>query len=71
MKPGNDVRVDDRLQPHLTNVQGLQRRRKVVFYWHKPFADYKDLFGFILPKTAFSRYARGGFNAAWTDCVCG
>lgn len=43
---------------------------KVIFYWHKPFADYKDLFGFILPKKAFSGIS-GGFNAAWTDCICG
>jgi peptide/nickel transport system substrate-binding protein len=44
--------------------------KKIIFYWHPAFADYKDLFGFILPKKAFSGIS-GGFNSAWTDCICG
>jgi len=45
--------------------------KKVVFHWSTPFADYQDLFGFILPKAAFKTWdGHGGFNSAWTNCVC-
>jgi len=43
---------------------------KVVFHWSSPFADYQDLFGFILPKAAFSTWGSNAFNSAWTNCVC-
>lgn len=45
--------------------------KKVEFYWNTPFADYRDLFGFILPKAAFSSWGSNAFNTAWTNCVCG
>jgi peptide/nickel transport system substrate-binding protein len=43
---------------------------KVIFHWKTPFADYQDLFGFILPKAAFSTWGSNAFNTAWTNCVC-
>jgi peptide/nickel transport system substrate-binding protein len=45
-------------------------KKTVRFFWKPAYADYKDLFGFILPKAAFSGIS-GGFNAAWTNCICG
>jgi ABC-type transport system substrate-binding protein len=44
--------------------------KKVTFYWHKPFADFKDLFGYIYPKDAVEN-AAGGWNNMWATCVCG
>jgi peptide/nickel transport system substrate-binding protein len=42
--------------------------KKVTFFWKKPFADYKDLFGYIYPKKALGNQP---FNTFWSDCVCG
>src|SRR5207245_423500 len=49
----------------------------IIFHWGpKPFADWKDLFGFILPDFALpSADALGNnngqaFNEMWRDCVC-
>jgi len=55
-----------------SNITGFHivNAKEIQFFWHTPFADYKDLFGFILPKDAFSSIS-GGFNSAWTNCVCG
>jgi len=44
--------------------------KKVFFKWSTPFADYRDLFGFILPKAAFQTWGANAFNTAWTNCVC-
>jgi len=44
-------------------------KKQVTFYWKKPFADYKDLFGYIYPKKALA--AGPDFNHFWSDCVCG
>lgn len=43
-------------------------KKEVTFYWSKPFADYRDLFGYIYPS-----YAIGGidWNTLWAHCVCG
>jgi peptide/nickel transport system substrate-binding protein len=45
-------------------------KKTVVFRWKpgKPFADYRDLFGYIYPSKAL-----GGldFNTFWGNCVCG
>jgi peptide/nickel transport system substrate-binding protein len=43
-------------------------KKIVTFYWKKPYADYKDLFGYIYPKKAL---AGQSFNTFWSDCVCG
>jgi peptide/nickel transport system substrate-binding protein len=42
--------------------------KTVVFHWKKPFADYRDLFGIVLPKAALGDLQ---FNTFWSDCVCG
>jgi len=72
MKPSNDSASTtgySNINPSKTTVVNS---KEIQFFWKPglPFADYKDLFGFILPKAAFSSIP-GGFNSAWTNCVCG
>jgi peptide/nickel transport system substrate-binding protein len=43
-------------------------KKQITFYWKKPFADYKDLFGYIYPSKALKGQS---FNSFWSDCVCG
>ena len=42
----------------------------VTFYWKKgqPFADYRDLFGYVYPSFALKGQQ---FNDYWHNCVCG
>ncbi len=69
MKSGNNS-TSTTGYSNITSAQKLSSH-KVVFHWSTPFADYQDLFGFILPKAAFSTWdSHGGFNSAWTNCVC-
>jgi len=69
MKPGNNS-TSTTGYSNITSAQKVSSK-KVVFHWSSPFADYQDLFGFILPKAAFSTWdTHGGFNSAWTNCVC-
>jgi len=42
--------------------------KTVIFHWKKPFADYRDLFGLVLPSQALAGL---DFNKFWSDCVCG
>ena len=42
--------------------------KTVVFHWKTPFADYRDLFGLVLPSQALAGL---DFNKFWSDCVCG
>ena len=42
--------------------------KTVVFHWKAPFADYRDLFGLVLPSQALAGL---DFNKFWSDCVCG
>jgi ABC-type transport system substrate-binding protein len=52
--------------------------KQVTFYWKTtkctadapcgPFADYRDLFGFIYPSQALKGVA---FNTMWAKCICG
>ncbi len=42
--------------------------REVTFKWKQPFADYRDLFGLILPSKALTGL---DFNTFWANCVCG
>ena len=42
--------------------------KQVTFNWSKPFADYRDLFGLILPQQALVGQQ---FNTFWANCVCG
>jgi peptide/nickel transport system substrate-binding protein len=43
-------------------------QKQVTFKWKKPFADYRDLFGPVLPAKALAGLQ---FNTFWADCVCG
>lgn len=58
------------------NPYTIVNSHKIVFHWASPFADYKDLFGYILPSaflpTAGQLGANSGhgFNELWRDCVC-
>jgi peptide/nickel transport system substrate-binding protein len=42
--------------------------RSVTFHWKQPFADYRDLFGVVLPSKAVTGLQ---FNSLWANCVCG
>ena len=42
--------------------------KQVTFKWSKPFADYRDLFGTILPSAALVGL---DFDSFWANCVCG
>jgi peptide/nickel transport system substrate-binding protein len=52
--------------------------KQVTFYWKTrhctanapcgPYADYRDLFGFVYPSFALKGM---NFNSLWTKCVCG
>jgi peptide/nickel transport system substrate-binding protein len=66
VKPGNNV-ASTVGYDQITRAK-TQGKKIVTFYWKKPFADYKDLFGYIYPKKAL---AGQSFNTFWSDCVCG
>lgn len=66
VKPGNNVAST--VGYSLIYKAVATGTKKVTFYWHKPFADYKDLFGYIYPSTAVNSIA---WNQMWADCVCG
>jgi ABC-type transport system substrate-binding protein len=68
MKSGNDS-ASTTGYSNITSATKVSSK-KVVFHWSTPFADYQDLFGFILPKAAFSTWGSNAFNTAWTNCVC-
>jgi len=68
VKPGNNVASTAGYS--LIYKAVANSSKKVTFYWHKPFADFKDLFGYIYPSAAVSN-AAGGWNQMWADCVCG
>lgn len=69
MKPGNNV-ASTTGYSNFISFQKLSPT-KVFFKWKTPFADYQDLFGFILPKAAFTSPGSTGFNSMWTNCICG
>jgi len=46
----------------------LKGTKTVTFHWKTPFADYKDLFGYIYPSKALGGLS---FNTFWLNCVCG
>jgi peptide/nickel transport system substrate-binding protein len=66
VKPGNNV-ASTVGYDQITRAK-THGAKSVTFYWKKPFADYKDLFGYIYPKKAL---AGQSFNTFWSDCVCG
>jgi ABC-type transport system substrate-binding protein len=67
VKPGNNV-ASTVGYDQITRAKVSGHGKVVTFFWKKPFADYKDLFGYIYPKKAL---AGQSFNTFWSDCVCG
>jgi len=66
VKPGNNV-ASTVGYDQITRAK-VHGKKQVTFFWKKPFADYKDLFGYIYPKKALGNQP---FNTFWSDCVCG
>jgi len=66
-KPGNNVASTTGY--NLMTRAKTHGKKTVTFYWKKPFADYKDLFGYVYPKKALVNGP--DFNHFWSDCVCG
>ena len=46
----------------------LKGTKTIIFHWKTPFADYRDLFGYIYPSKALAGLS---FNTFWSNCVCG
>jgi peptide/nickel transport system substrate-binding protein len=67
VKPGNNVASTVGYN-QITKAK-THGNKIVTFFWKKPFADYKDLFGYIYPKKALAHGP--DFNHFWSDCVCG
>lgn len=65
VKPGNNV-ASTVGYDQITRAK--THGKTVTFFWKKPFADYKDLFGYVYPKKALGNQP---FNTFWSDCVCG
>src|SRR4051812_44134308 len=42
--------------------------KQITFKWKKPYADWQDLFGAVLPSQAL---AGQDYNHIWTSCICG
>jgi peptide/nickel transport system substrate-binding protein len=66
MNPNNDV--SSRTGYDQITGYKLKGTKTVVFTWSKPFADYRDLFGLIMPSKALAGL---DFNKLWSNCVCG
>ena len=67
VKPGNNV-ASTVGYDQITSAKVAGKGKIVTFRWKKPFADYKDLFGYIYPTKALKGQS---FNTFWSDCVCG
>jgi peptide/nickel transport system substrate-binding protein len=67
VKPGNNV-ASTVGYDQITSAKVAAKGKIVTFRWKKPFADYKDLFGYIYPARALKGQS---FNTFWSDCVCG
>ena len=46
----------------------LKGTKTIIFHWKTPFADYRDLFGYIYPSKALKGL---DFDTFWSNCVCG
>jgi peptide/nickel transport system substrate-binding protein len=48
----------------------IKNSKTIIFHWKpgQPFADYRDLFGYIYPSFALKGL---NFNTWWANCVCG
>ena len=67
VKPGNNV-ASTVGYDQITRAKVAGHGKIVTFFWKKPFADYKDMFGYIYPQRALKGQS---FNTFWSDCVCG
>jgi len=62
--------------PYTCDPANCANAHKITFHFSTPFADYRDLFGYILPSAYLPSVgqmgANGGsvFNQVWRDCVC-
>lgn len=67
VKAGNNV-ASTTGYDKITSAKSSGHGKIVTFRWSVPFADYRDLFGYIYPS-----YAIGGqnWNTLWAHCVCG
>ena len=66
VKKGNNV-ASTTGYSNITHAKA-NSKKVVTFYWSKPFADYRDIFGYIYPSYALKGIA---FNQLWAHCVCG
>jgi peptide/nickel transport system substrate-binding protein len=67
VKPGNNV-ASTTGYANITRAKVSGHGKVVTFYWKAPFADYRDLFGYIYPSYAIKGIA---WNQLWAHCVCG
>jgi peptide/nickel transport system substrate-binding protein len=67
MAPGNKV-ASTTGYANITRAKSSNKGKTVTFFWKKPFADYRDLFGYIYPAYAIKGIA---WNSLWAHCVCG
>ena len=67
VKKGNNV-ASTTGYDQITRAKVAGHGKIVTFYWKKPFADYRDIFGYIYPSYAIKGIA---WNQLWAHCVCG
>jgi peptide/nickel transport system substrate-binding protein len=67
VKPGNAV-ASTTGYDKITSAKASGHGRVVTFRWSQPFADYRDLFGYIYPSYAIKGQ---NWNTLWAHCVCG
>jgi peptide/nickel transport system substrate-binding protein len=67
VKPGNAV-ASTTGYDKITSAKASGHGKIVTFRWSVPFADYRDLFGYIYPSYAIKGQ---NWNTLWAHCVCG
>ncbi len=67
VKPGNAV-ASTTGYDKITSAKASGHGKVVTFRWSTPFADYRDLFGYIYPSYAIKGQ---DWNTLWAHCVCG
>jgi len=67
VKPGNAV-ASTTGYDKITSAKASGHGKIVTFKWSVPFADYRDLFGYIYPSYAIKGQ---NWNTLWAHCVCG
>jgi peptide/nickel transport system substrate-binding protein len=66
VNPKNDVVGRDGYDQITTYTH--KGAKQITFKWKKPYADWQDLFGAVLPSQAL---AGQDYNHIWTSCICG